>query len=279
MPKVSSTRGTKRKLDSVLLPEPPSKSSPVTLLSPSVLLLEIPADANTSLPVWDAVKSQQLAISWTVAPYSIAVRLTPVTSKQGRSTKSSRRGSRSGAAAPSSALQPQMVVQAVSQQHGGSHQASCVLLTFSQNGVQALPSPPGQPQTIPPSPNPSTSLVVSLPLIIVPPQSALQPSTPTKQGLPPAVQTPAAAPRKLRAPSKVSFHTKSSSDTRICDNFLLGLCRAGKKCKMHHTPYPFHWQLRCVTTHRWTDIPPRSQVLLERIYSNVNQDHISMKDG
>ncbi|XP_044041753.1 protein mono-ADP-ribosyltransferase TIPARP-like [Siniperca chuatsi] len=288
MPYASSSRGKKRKLanDNLVL-EPLSKSSKVTLLSPSLLLLEIPADTNTSLPVWDAMRSQQLDIAWIANPYSISVHLTPVTSKQGTTTTSSKSESTSSVAqtsAPStSILQPHMVIQSITQQHGASQNSSCVLLTFSQNSTQSLPSPPGQLQKIPPNPNPATSLICPLPLIITQPQPTCQPSTPTKQGLLPAIMTPTATPTKLQAPSKVPvlspFHTKSSPDIQICDNFLLSLCRAGKKCKMHHTPYPFHWQLWCVITHQWIDICPRSQVLLERFYSDVNQEVIYIRDG
>lgn len=284
MPYVSSPRRTKRKMaGNALVLEPPSKSPKVALLSPSFLLLEIPADTNTSLPVWEAMRSQQLDIAWTVNPYSISVHLTPVTSKQAAtSTASESTSSVAQTSAPSpSILQPQMVIQPISQQHGASQNTSCVLLTFCQNSAQSVA--PGQPQIIPLNPTPAASLIVSLPFLIAQPQPAPQPSTPTKKGVLPAIQNPTATPTKLQAPSKVPvpspFHTKSTSDVQICDNFLLSLCRAGKKCKMHHTPYPFHWQLWSVITHQWIDFPPRSQVLLERIYGDVNQEVVFIKDG
>ncbi|XP_028426209.1 protein mono-ADP-ribosyltransferase TIPARP-like isoform X1 [Perca flavescens] len=276
-------RRTKRKLaDS----EPPSKSSKVTFLSPSLILLEIPADTNTSLPVWEAMRSQQVDIAWTVNPYSISVHLTPVSSTLGKmttSSKSERTSSVAQTVVPSTRiLQPQMVIQFITQQHGAT-QNSCVLLTLSQNGTHLLPNPPGQPLNIPPNPTPVTAVIVSLPLIITQQQPAHQPGTPTKRQILPATQSPTATPTKQRAPSKVPvpslFHTRSSPDIQVCDRFLLGLCSAGKRCKMHHTPYPFHWQLWCVTTHRWIDIPSRSQVLLERNYCNVDQKLIYFKDG
>ncbi|XP_045927688.1 protein mono-ADP-ribosyltransferase TIPARP-like [Micropterus dolomieu] len=274
----SSTRAKKRKSEKDIL-ESQSKSSKVTLLSPSLLLLEIPADTNTSLPVWDALRSQHLNIAWTFNPYSMTIHLTPVTSKQSTTTTSSKSESPSSVAqtsAPSSSmLQPQMVIQSIAQLYGASQNTSCVVLNFSQNSTQSLPSPP--------NPNPATSLICPLPLIITQPQPACLPSTPTKKEVPPAIQTPTATPTKLQAPSKVPvlspFHTKSSADIQICDNFLLNMCHAGKKCKMHHTPYPFHWQLWSVITHQWIDIAPHSQVLLERIYSDVTQEVIYLKDG
>ncbi|KAM9334659.1 protein mono-ADP-ribosyltransferase TIPARP-like [Symphorus nematophorus] len=279
MPLGSSSRGAKRKLaNNVVVFQPPSKSNKVTLLSPSLLLLEIPADTNTSLPVWEAMRSQQLDITWTVNPYSISIHLTPATSKQGKTTtpsKSESKTSEAETSAPpsSSTLQPQMLVQSISQQLGAPQSTSSVLLTFSQSSPQS-------PQKIPSNPTPATPLIVSLPLIITQPPHAAQPSIPPSKG---AIQTPTTSHAKQEPPSKVPvpspFHTKSSCDVPICDDFLLGGCPAGKKCKMHHTPYPFHWQLWCVITHQWIDIQPRSQVILERLYSNVNQEVVTVKDG
>lgn len=279
---ISLSRGTKRKMDDETS-EPPSTSSKATLLSQSLLLLEIPADTNTSLPVWEAVRSQQLDVAWAVSPYSITVHLTPVTSK-GKTTTSSK-GERTSRATQTSAASTSVqqlctVTQSVAQQHSSPQNASYVLLTFPQNGIQ---SPSGLPLKTPLNPSSATPLIVSLPLIITQPQPSVQPCTPTKKAALPAIQSPTATPTKLQAPSKVPvpspFHTKSSSEVRICDDFLLRLCLAGRRCKMHHTPYPFHWQLWCVSRHQWVNFPPRSQVLLERLYSNVNKNSICIKDG
>ncbi|XP_031715152.1 protein mono-ADP-ribosyltransferase TIPARP-like [Anarrhichthys ocellatus] len=287
MPKASSSRRSKRKMaDDVAVLKPPSKSSKVTFLSPSLFLLEIPADANSSLPVWEAMRSKQVDIAWTVNPYSIGVHLTPATSKQGKSaTPAQTEGASSVAqsSAPSSrTLQPQMVIQSITPQHGAS-QTSCVLLTLSQNGTQLLPIPPGQAQKIPANPTLATSLIFSLPLIITQPQPAHQPGTPTKRQVLPAIQTPTATPTKLQAPSEgpvpSPFHTKTSSNIQVCDKFLLSLCDAGNKCTMHHTPYPFHWQLWSVVTHQWIDVPCRSQVILEKSYCNIKEESICIDDG
>ncbi|XP_071368336.1 protein mono-ADP-ribosyltransferase TIPARP-like [Centroberyx affinis] len=284
---MTDSKGRKRKKAAAVVstPESPSMSSKVTLPSPSLLLLEIPADANTTLPVWDAMRSQQVDISWAVNPYSINVHLTPVPSKPGKTASPSKSESASNlaqtSAPPPSILQPQMVIQPIAQQDD----ASRILFTFSQNTPQPLPSPgpPSQLQKVAPSPVMSTSLIVPLPLIITQSQPALQPSTPAKKGVLSVTQTPTGTPTKPPAPPKAPvsqpFHTKSSYDIQICDNFLLNLCCEGAKCKMHHTPYPFHWQLWCVSTHQWVDFPPRSQLLLERIYCDVNQEVIGIKDG
>ncbi|XP_034382730.1 protein mono-ADP-ribosyltransferase TIPARP-like [Cyclopterus lumpus] len=270
MPSASSRHPKKRKTDDVVVLQPPSKAPKVRFLSPSLFLLEIPADANTSLPVWDAMRSQQVDIAWTVNPYFIGVHFTPRTSKQGRRTTSTQT---SGSAPRSGVLQPRMLIQAVPQQHGAS-QSSCVLLTLPQSGTQLLP---GQPAKAPANLPPAVSFIVPLPVII----TQHQPSTPTKKCLQAAIRTPTATTTKPQAPPRgpvpTPFHTKSSSDIQICDNFLLGLCHAGRTCKKHHTPYPFYWQLW--DSRQWIDVPPRSQVLLERSYCNVKRDTVGIKDG
>ncbi|XP_059182092.1 protein mono-ADP-ribosyltransferase TIPARP-like [Centropristis striata] len=264
-------RGAKRKLavSNVIL-EQQSKSSKVTFLSPSLILLEIPPDTNTSLPVWEAMRSQQVHVAWTVHPYSVSVHLTPETPQRGTTSSSRGKNTSSGTSVPSpGTLQPQMVLQPVTLQHGVI-QNSCVLLTIPQNTTQLLPSLPVQPQPMPPAPTPATFL----PLVITQPQPAVQPSTPSKKLVPIISKATATNPSVPAV-----YHTKSSPDIEICDHFLLGSCSEAAKCKLHHTPYPFHWQLWCLNSHRWTSIPPPSQLLLERLYCNVDQESISIKDG
>lgn len=269
---MSLTRGAKRKMeDGVLFPDSRSISSTAILIGQSLLLLEIPGDANMCLPVWEAIGSQQVDISWTVNPYSISVLLAPITSKR-KNLRNSSKGEPASSVAqtlPSSSttLQPGMVFNFFTQQSANPQNAPHVLLKFPQNGIQ-LPE-----KTQPP---PSTSVIVPLPVLITQVPAASQPSTPTEKSTIPSIQAPTASPK---VPVPFPFHTKESSDVEICDNFLLGLCNAGKKCKMHHTLYPFHWQLWCVTKYEWIDFPPRSQVLLERMYSNVNQEAVCIKEG
>uniref|UniRef100_A0A3Q3NIU7 Poly [ADP-ribose] polymerase n=1 Tax=Labrus bergylta TaxID=56723 RepID=A0A3Q3NIU7_9LABR len=277
MPFVESSRRRKRKVEKdALSSETSSKPHKVTLLSPSLLLLEIPADTNCSLPVWDAMRSQQVDVAWTSNPYSVSVHLTPLTSAQGKTTAPSESESESSEATSYSLVQPHMVIQSIGQQHSATQNTSCIVLTFPQNSTQTQPSHSGQTQMTPAIQN--TSLIVPLPLIITQ-LPVTQPSTPTKEEVKPAVHTPTATPTKPKVPSDVPvpspFHTKFCGCTLICDNFLLNLCRAGKTCKMHHTPYPFHWQLWAVSAHQWIDLPARSQLLMERSYCDVNQESIS----
>ncbi|XP_033931057.1 protein mono-ADP-ribosyltransferase TIPARP-like [Pseudochaenichthys georgianus] len=272
----SSRKGKKRKsADSVAVLKTRSKPSKVTFLSPSLVLLEIPADTNTSLPVWEAMRSQLVDIAWTVNPYSISVNLTPLTAKQGKITTSSQTESTSTLVPPSTTGQAQMMIQALSPQQ--------VLLSLSQNSTQFLPSPPGQPQNSPSTSTQANSIIVCLPLFITSPQPSLhQTSTLNQTQVLPSIPT-LILPAKQQAlsvePPPSLFHTKISSDIQICDNFLLNVCHAGSMCNRHHTPYPFHWQLWCPVSHNWIDIPHRSQVSLERLYCDVNQRVICIKDG
>lgn len=251
----SSTRGAKRKM-AASFPDPSSRSFKVSLLSSSLLLLEIPPGTNTSLPVWDAIRSQQVDISWTVEPYSISVHFTPVTSTQGKSTTSGESTSVAETSAlPSVILNPQ--IQPTTQGNGTSPNTSCVLISLPKNSTQFLLCPPRQPQATPPK---------SGTVMRTQAQPAHQLSIPKMQAL---SKTPVPSP----------FHTKNSSEVRICDRFLLNMCQEGDKCKMHHTPFPFHWQLWCVTTHQWVSISTHSQVLLERIYCDVSHDVVHINDG
>ncbi|XP_060937944.1 protein mono-ADP-ribosyltransferase TIPARP-like [Limanda limanda] len=269
MADVSSSRGVKRNMAADVL-QPPSKTSQVTLLSPSLLLLEIPPDTHTSLPVWDAVRSQRVHVTWSVNAYSVGVRLTPATSDRGRDASSS---SREGAAifAWTSSLS-----FATQQQRDASQSPPSALLTFSQTGTHVSPC---QPQVI--LRNPTTSLIVPLPLIISPRQPPHQPGATTRKGA--VIQTPPPAPTRPPAPSNppvpCPFHTRSSSDMDICDRFLLGECGAGGRCRKHHTPFPYHWQLMCSHTNMWVSLSPRSQVLVERSYCDAAQEVVSLEDG
>lgn len=257
MPKTSSNKGTKRKME-----DPPSKSSEIFLVGHSLLLLKIPEDINTSFPVWEAIRSKQLDITWTESPYCVNIQLTPMTSKQKETD--------------STILQPQTITHFVIQQPIPTQNAPHILLTFPQNKNQP-------PEQISPNPAPSTSYIVPLPVVITQQQPSILPSTHTKQQVQPSILAATAHLTKQQAtseaPDPIPFHTRSSSDVLICDDFLLNLCRVGSKCKMHHTPYPFHWQLCCASQCQWIDFPRHSQVLLERMYSNVYRKGIQIKDG
>ncbi|KAG7497591.1 mono-ADP-ribosyltransferase TIPARP-like isoform X1 [Solea senegalensis] len=267
----SSSRRSKRNM-AASVSEPLAKSSKVTLLSPSLLLLEIPSDTNTSLPIWDAMRAQHVDVTWTVNPYSVSVHFTPKTSKPDREGTSAVAKPSFGS---SNVLQPHMVIQSITPLHDTSQNTTRVLLTFSQNTTQIFA---GQQQKRPLQPEPATSFIFSLPLIITQPQPVHQPTASTTGKPPlPTIQTPKTPPPI--APVPTPYHTKSCPDVLICDDFLLNKCLAGKKCKLHHTPYPFHWQLWNVFTQEWVDFPIHAQALLERIYCDVEKDVVTIKDG
>ncbi|XP_034019403.1 protein mono-ADP-ribosyltransferase TIPARP-like [Thalassophryne amazonica] len=269
MSDTSSNRHLKRKSPDALPSQHLPKSSKVIMLNPSVLLLEIPADTNTSLPVWDAIRSEQVDISWTVNPYEISVHFTPVPSKQAGTSLQSTSINSQIPGSSSSIPQPHMIIQSIAN-------TSLLMFTMSQNGNKPLPSISGEPQVMAQSQTPTTSFIVSLPFIISQSQVPAQPKT----DILPITQAPTSGPTKLQDPrSAHQYHTRASSHVSICNNFLLNMCRAGKRCKMHHTPFPFHWQFRSVSDFKWVDIPHQSQILLEKVYCNVYQEDVNIKYG
>ncbi|XP_045065562.1 protein mono-ADP-ribosyltransferase TIPARP-like [Coregonus clupeaformis] len=230
MTDLSSNKGRKRGPTTVITEASP-KSAKVSFLTPSLLVMEVPSDTNTSLPVWDAMHSQQVDVVWTVTPYSINVRITPLQVRADYYT------------------------------------------LFPQPGAVTIS--PHKPQNMAPGPVKTTSLILPLPVIITQPQPVHQPTTPA--------QTQATSTNQSPGPSKTAvslpFHTNTSGDIQICDHFLTYFCWMGSKCKQHHTPYPFHWQLWCVNSHQWVDFTPHAQVKLERVYCNVNREEIGVKEG
>ncbi|KAK6314688.1 hypothetical protein J4Q44_G00142170 [Coregonus suidteri] len=181
---------------------------------------------------------------------------------------------------PSSALsQTQMIIQPLPQQMTPTKSTPSVLLIFPQSTLFPQPGAvtisPHKPQNMAPGPVKTTSLILPLPVIITQPQPVHQPTTPA--------QTQATSTNQSPGPSKTAvslpFHTNTSGDIQICDHFLTYFCWMGSKCKQHHTPYPFHWQLWCVNSHQWVDFTPHAQVKLERVYCNVNREEIGVKEG
>lgn len=270
MTDVPCTIGKKRRLAAkVEAAEPTSQSSKVMQTS-TVPILEIPADTDISLPVWDALRSRQVDMTWSCNPYSISVLLTPAISKE-QSNAASCKSVKASSAAETSVLScsiPQPQIQSVVQNQS----ASSILFSFSQN-FQPLPCATA------PNPNLATSFIISLPLAILQSQSTHQPGKNTNKEV---KEVPSCSPSITyteQVPTSLSFHTRSSSSVNICDNFLLGMCNSGAKCRMHHTPYPFHWQLWSIIDHQWVDLPLRAQILLERIICDPDKKFVYLKDG
>ncbi|XP_077400788.1 protein mono-ADP-ribosyltransferase TIPARP-like [Vanacampus margaritifer] len=95
----------------------------------------------------------------------------------------------------------------------------------------------------------------------------------------PSASAQAGPPGPGVQPPSPSFYTWNSNHVAICDKFLLGSCQALDMCEMHHTPLPFHWQLYSVLEQRWVDINHHAQLLLERMYCNVNRENITFSEG
>ncbi|CAL8242168.1 unnamed protein product [Merluccius merluccius] len=212
----------------------------------SHLLLEIPADADTRLPVWDAMRAQQADLTWAIHPYGIHICFSPLLCDPARpATQSS----------SSEASQNQMVQP-----------------VFPQSSlVQTTTNPP---------PCSSPSLFTFLSVFGHPPPDQTSPPA----SAPPPITAAATATTATNPTTAMSaalpkrFHTRSLSELSICDRFLLGACQAGAGCRRHHTEYPFHWQLRSAAELLWLDLRSVAQARLERFYCDVTQGSISMKD-
>ncbi|CAB1346040.1 unnamed protein product [Coregonus sp. 'balchen'] len=276
MTDLSSNKGRKRGPTTVITEASP-KSAKVSFLTP-LLVMEVPSDTNTSLPVWDAMHSQQVDVVWTVTPYSINSGQTTSTSNtpicsSGKSSSTTRIIHTSSG--PSSALsQTQMIIQPLPQQMTPTKSTP----TPSFLNLERLPSRLTSPRI--------WHQAQSKPPLSSSPCLSSSPSPSLSTNLPPhptPAQTQATSTNQSPGPSKTAvslpFHTNTSGDIQICDHFLTYFCWMGSKCKQHHTPYPFHWQLWCVNSHQWVDFTPHAQVKLERAYCNVNREEIGVKEG
>lgn len=216
------------------------------------------------MPVWDAIKSQQVSAVWTVNPHSINVSLTPTISNQHEGTVSPAEKVESQSdileqcAFPN---RPCVMVQMLPQSNSEA---------FSLIKVQTL-----QRQA------PVVSYIAALPVIITkaqPTQCSSAPETSQTQ-VPDVRDSTSLSPVPQRPLPRLHFHTRNVPDVEICDDFLISTCPIGKDCMMHHTKYPFHWQLKSVNTGQWIDVPLHAQFELEKRYCNVNQAKISIKEG
>ncbi|XP_061571250.1 protein mono-ADP-ribosyltransferase TIPARP-like [Cololabis saira] len=271
MADVPCTRGMKRRLAVQVETAEPLSKSPRSQHT-SLLILEVPAVLNTSSPVWDAIWSKQADLTWSVSPYSVSVHLTPTDAGQKSSTTSGNAESTTDVAQTSefscgicSNLRSQI------QSWGMSQDTSYVLLS-PQNSKTLTCS--CLEQEMPPDPTSASSLMVSLPLAFLQPQLYMN----TSMEIPSTSLSPMPPPSELQV-TPSGYRTKSSSSIHICDKFLLGFCNSGINCRMHHTPYPFHWQLWSISLHQWVDVPLHSQVHLERMYCDPDKEFVYLNDG
>ncbi|XP_067395194.1 protein mono-ADP-ribosyltransferase TIPARP-like [Emydura macquarii macquarii] len=74
----------------------------------------------------------------------------------------------------------------------------------------------------------------------------------------------------------VPFHVHQEEGIRICDSFLLGQCRRRESCPLHHTRYPFHWQVAWSRRAAWQSLNDSSQRHLEKLYSDAHNGRVQV---
>uniref|UniRef100_A0A452IBS2 TCDD inducible poly(ADP-ribose) polymerase n=1 Tax=Gopherus agassizii TaxID=38772 RepID=A0A452IBS2_9SAUR len=81
---------------------------------------------------------------------------------------------------------------------------------------------------------------------------------------------------ELAGPEEVHVHQKDG--ILICDDFLLGQCLEGERCPHHHTPNPFHWQMRRKADGVWLSIGTLAQQHLENLYCSTSRHDVQLID-
>ncbi|KAK1156739.1 protein mono-ADP-ribosyltransferase TIPARP-like [Acipenser oxyrinchus oxyrinchus] len=74
----------------------------------------------------------------------------------------------------------------------------------------------------------------------------------------------------------VPYHTHHKDGVLICDDFLAGHCLLGEECQQHHTPRPYHWQLRQTLTRDWVNVSELGQKHLEALFCNPDKTDITL---
>nr|XP_025045387.1 TCDD-inducible poly [ADP-ribose] polymerase-like [Pelodiscus sinensis]XP_025045388.1 TCDD-inducible poly [ADP-ribose] polymerase-like [Pelodiscus sinensis] len=87
------------------------------------------------------------------------------------------------------------------------------------------------------------------------------------------------SPQRLSGADGAQFHIHQAEQIRICDRFLLGNCVEGAGCPLHHTRYPYHWQLRRSDNKAWQNLSDSAQRHLENLYCNVTKSHAHFLDN
>uniref|UniRef100_A0A8C3IEP3 Poly [ADP-ribose] polymerase n=1 Tax=Chrysemys picta bellii TaxID=8478 RepID=A0A8C3IEP3_CHRPI len=130
------------------------------------------------------------------------------------------------------------------------------------------PSSLAPPQSPYPQPKPSIPLC-SFPILEPSPYPLLLTLEPEGRGLGGQVL-------ELAGPEEVHVHQKDG--ILICDNFLLGQCLEGERCLRHHTPNPFHWQMRRTADGVWLSVGTLAQQHLENLYCSTSRDNVQLMD-
>ncbi|XP_025046699.2 uncharacterized protein LOC106732835 isoform X1 [Pelodiscus sinensis] len=77
---------------------------------------------------------------------------------------------------------------------------------------------------------------------------------------------------------EIQFHTRQREGIQICDHFLLGNCPQGSICELHHTRYPYHWQVKRKDSQVWQSVNDSAQRHLEKLYSDIERAHVKLID-
>ncbi|XP_064199024.1 uncharacterized protein LOC135259072 [Anguilla rostrata] len=254
---------------------------PVSLLSSAELLLQIPPNSNTSLPVWESVNAAQAEVQWSVTPYGITIQITPLT-KQSNGQPDTQPSSLSESETQLSTLPASLPVPSIQPL------SQSVLMTTPCRAPHSYRIIPTHPQPLLSSQNQPLGLTAPLTTAQLQPlpqyQGHSHPASSYKDIIGPSEDTYEVtdllfqpAP-KAKWVQQACFHTGPSEEACICDQFLLGHCRNGFDCQLHHTPYPFHWQLRRQDTHQWVSTSHSAQVKLEKLYCDRNRDTARLQD-
>ncbi|KAL4625003.1 TCDD-inducible poly-like [Arapaima gigas] len=143
--------------------------------------------------------------------------------------------------------------------------------------------PPEAQRVIVHGPQPNTTTALSLltlcpALLLQSPPADLPSGVPAPTGRGPTAAAPSVAVPRAEWVQQAYFHTRPVEHVSICDDFLLGHCAGRWDCPQHHTPYPFHWQLRRRDTHQWISTSHSAQLKLERLYCNAERDWAHLRD-
>ncbi|CAM2097742.1 unnamed protein product [Caretta caretta] len=85
-------------------------------------------------------------------------------------------------------------------------------------------------------------------------------------------------PKRPASETEIQFHTHQREGIQICDHFLLGNCPHGSICELHHTRYPYHWQIKWKDSQVWQSVNDSAQRHLEKLYSDIERVHVKLID-
>ncbi|XP_067392216.1 protein mono-ADP-ribosyltransferase TIPARP-like [Emydura macquarii macquarii] len=85
-------------------------------------------------------------------------------------------------------------------------------------------------------------------------------------------------PKWPKSETEIQFHTHQREGIQICDHFLLGNCPHGSICELHHTRYPYHWQIKWKDSQVWQSVNDSAQRHLEKLYSDIERVQVKLID-